>query len=126
MTESETIHVQGACGHEFDVIVPKDCTYFLSQDNLERILMGRIAITHCPECGQEVSFYHEFVINTFCERIGLFPLEWKERIMSKTRNFDTLIFERYGGPFLNLQKHLINIGVLTVGNCLSEEYKEKS
>ncbi len=125
MTGHETILVTGTCGHEFEVTIPNGNSYFLTRDNLNEILSGKISFTRCPICNTEVAFLYEFVINTFCERIGVYPIQWKEEIMSKRRNFDTIIFEEFGGPFLNLRKHLENIGVLADHRCLSDEYMDR-
>lgn len=125
MAEHETIRVTGTCSHEFEVTVPKGNSYFLTRDNLNDILSGKVSLVKCPICNCVVAFLHELVINTFCERIGVYPVQWKEEIMSKRRNFDTIIFEEFGGPFLNLRKHLESIGVLTDNRCLSDEYVDR-
>lgn len=122
MTERETILVTGTCRHKFEATIPEGNSYFLTKDNLNDILSGRIAIVKCPVCNREVAFLHGFVINTFCERIGVYPVQWKDKIMSRQRNFDTIVFEEFGGPFINLKRHLENIGVLTDNRCLSDEY----
>lgn len=92
---------------------------------IEKLMSGDICRGECPVCSEQVVFYARIVLNTYCERIGVYPLIWEDRILKKVPDVDTMIFEEYGGPFVNLKKHLQKLGLLTEEGDLSEQYLEK-
>lgn len=125
MTQFEKIEVSGKCGHTFETQLPEDSAYFVDQESLDKLLSGEIAFAVCPVCNERVVIFHGFVIDTLCEKIGLFPNFWEEIIIRENPDVDTIIFEEYGEKFSSLKKYLISLDIITEDEIITESYNKR-
>jgi hypothetical protein len=126
MANFEPHTIQASCGHEFEIPIRTSVTCFSNPEYLEDLLSGQCCVGVCPVCSKDVVFYHGFILDTICERIGIYPKIWKSKMVEENPDVDTLVFEEYGTPFVNLEKHLRSLELLNEDGSLNvERIKEK-